>query len=225
MPPRPPAAPSPHTRPRRMPEKAAYDRATIEAILDAMPVAHVGYVMDGAPVVIPTLQWREGDHIYWHGSSASRSLKAGRDTQVCVTVTLVDAMVMARSGFEHSVNHRSVMVFGEARAITDREAKRRHLQAMFDKLFPGRWQTLRPITDKELTATGILSLPISEASAKIGNHAPGGSDAEEDRSFPVWSGLLPISLATGAPVPAPDLPTGVTLPEALSRWRFGEIPR
>ena len=224
MPPRPTAAPSPRTRLRRVPEKAAYDRATIEAILDAMPVAHVGYVMDGAPVVIPTLQWREGDHIYWHGSSASRSLKAGRGTQVCVTVTLVDAMVMARSGFEHSVNHRSAMIFGEARAITDRAEKRRHLQAMFDRLFPGRWDTLRPITDKELTATGILSLPISEASAKIGAHAPGASDAEEDRAFPVWAGLLPISMTTGTPVPAPDLPPGVTLPEGLARWRFGEIP-
>ena len=104
-----------------MPEKAAYDRATIEAILDAMPLAHVGYVMDGAPVVIPTLQWREGDHIYWHGSAASRSLKAGRGAQVCVNVTLVDAMVMARSGIEHLVNHRSVIIFGEARAVTDRE--------------------------------------------------------------------------------------------------------
>jgi nitroimidazol reductase NimA-like FMN-containing flavoprotein (pyridoxamine 5'-phosphate oxidase superfamily) len=215
-------APTDRTRLRRVAEKAAYDRATIDAILDAMPLAHVGYVMNGAPVVIPTLQWREGDRIYWHGSNASRSLKAGRRAQVCVTVTLTDAMVLARSGFEHSVNHRSVMVFGQAEQVSDPVAKAKHLEVMIEQLFPGRWSQLRPMTDQELKATGVLSLLLSEASAKIGNHAPGGSDPEEDRSWPVWSGLLPINVAMRAPVPAPDLPKGVTLPDHAANYRFGK---
>ena len=214
-------APTDRTRLRRVSENAAYDRATIDAVLDAMPLAHVGYVMNGAPVVIPTLQWREGDRIYWHGSSASRSLKAGRGMQVCVTVTLTDAMVLARSGLEHSVNHRSVMVFGQAEWITDAAAKARHLQAMIDNLFPGRWPQLRPITDQEIKSTGILSLPLSEASAKIAAHPPGSTDAEEDRAWPVWSGLLPINLSMGAPIPAPDLPEGGTLPAHAANYRFG----
>lgn len=214
-------APTDRTRLRRVAEKAAYDRTTINTILDAMPLAHVGYVMNGAPVVIPTLQWREGDHIYWHGSSASRSLKAGKGAQVCVTVTLTDAMALARSGFEHSVNHRSVMVFGEAQPVTDPAVKAAHLEVMIEQLFPGRWAQLRPITDKELKATGLLSLPLSEASAKIGDHGPGGSDPEEDRAWPVWSGLLPISTTMGAPLPAPDLAPGLALPDHAARYRFG----
>lgn len=214
-------APTDRTRLRRVAEKAAYDRATIDAILDAMPLAHVGYVMNGAPVVIPTLQWREGDRIYWHGSAASRSMKAGRGMQVCVTVTITDAMVLARSGFEHSVNHRSVMVYGQAEWVTDPTAKARHLERMIEGLFPGRWPQLRPMSDQELKATGILSLPLDEASAKIGASGPGDTDAPEDRSWPVWAGLLPIRLVNDAPVPAPDLPEGVTLPDHARDYRFG----
>ncbi len=214
-------APTDRTRLRRVAEKAAYDRTTIDAILDAMPLAHVGYVMQGVPVVIPTLQWREGDRIYWHGSSASRSLKSGKGAQVCVTVTLTDGMVLARSGFEHSVNHRSVMVFGVAEPVTDPAAKRRHLEAMIEGLFPGRWPQLRPITDQELKATGLLSLPLTEASAKIAAHEPGGTDAEMDRDWPVWAGVLPIFQGMGAAVPAPDLPVGVTLPDHAASYRFG----
>ncbi|MCB6178251.1 pyridoxamine 5'-phosphate oxidase family protein [Rhodobacter sp. Har01] len=223
--PRPAAAPSARTRLRRMPEKAGYDRALIEAILDAMPVAHVGTVIDGAPVVIPTLQWREGDRIYWHGSAASRSLKAGRGAQVCVTVTFTDAMVLARSAFEHSVNHRSVMVFGTAQPVTDPAAKRAHLRAMVETLWPGRWDTLRPMTEQELKATAILSLPLTEASAKIAAAPPGGTDPGEDRAWPVWAGLIPLALATAAPVAAPDLPPGLALPESVARWRFGDRAR
>jgi uncharacterized protein len=217
-------APSDRTRLRRVAEKAAYDRETIDAILDAMPLAHVGYVMNGAPMVIPTLQWREGDRIYWHGSAASRSMKAGRGMQVCVTVTITDAMVLARSGMEHSVNHRSVMVFGQADWVTDPAAKAAHLERMIETFFPGRWATLRPMTDQEMKATGLLSLPLTEASAKIGASPPGGTDPEEDRGHPVWAGLLPIRLEMGAPLPAPDLPPGVALPPALARYRFGEKP-
>jgi uncharacterized protein len=217
-------APSDRTRLRRVAQKAAYDRETINSILDAMPVAHVGYVMNGAPVVIPTLQWREGDRIYWHGSAASRSLKAGRGMQVCVTVTLTDAMVLARSGFEHSVNHRSVMVFGQAEWVTDPAAKAAHMERMIETYFPGRWATLRPMQEQELKATGLLSLPLDEASAKIGAAEPGATDQDDDRNWPVWAGLLPIGVQMGAPVPAPDLPPGVEIPAHVARYRFGEKP-
>jgi nitroimidazol reductase NimA-like FMN-containing flavoprotein (pyridoxamine 5'-phosphate oxidase superfamily) len=219
-----PKPPSDRTRLRRLHEKAAYDRATIDAILDAMPLAHVGYVMNGAPVVIPTLQWREGDRIYWHGSAASRSLKAGKGMQVCVTVTLTDAMVLARSALEHSVNSRSVMVFGQAEWVTDPVAKAAHLRTMVEQLFPSRWDSLRPMTEQELKSTGLLSLPLSEASAKISAAEPGGTDPDEDKGWPVWAGLLPISFAMGAPLPAPDLPAGVDLPAHAATYRFGEKP-
>lgn len=215
-------APTDRARLRRMASKAAYDRPTIDAILDAMPLAHVGYVMKGAPVVIPTLQWREGDRIYWHGSSASRSLKAGRGVQVCVTVTLTDGMVLARSGFEHSVNHRSVMVFGRAEPVTDPAAKIGHLQAMIDALFPGRWPQLRPISETEVKATGLLSLALTEASAKIATHGPGETDAEGDRTWPVWAGVLPIITGMGTPVSAPDLPAGTVMPDHVAMYRFGQ---
>ena len=214
-------APTDRTRLRRLHEKAAYDRPTIDAILDAMPLAHVGYVMQGAPVVIPTLQWREGDRIYWHGSAASRSMKAGKGMQVCVTVTLTDAMVLARSAFEHSVNSRSVMVFGQAEWVTDPVEKAAHFKAMVEQLFPGRWEALRPMTEQEVKATGLLSLPLSEASAKISAAGPGETDPEDDKSWPVWAGLLPISYAMGAPVAAPDQPKGVALPDHASGYRFG----
>lgn len=217
-------APTDRTRLRRMADKAAYDLPTIHAILDAMPLAHVGYVMKGAPVVIPTLQWRQGDRIYWHGSSGSRSLKAGKGAQVCITVTLTDGLVLARSGFEHSVNHRSVMVFGRAEPVLDPAAKIRHFEAMIDSLFPGRWPDLRPITAQEVKATALLSLPLTEASAKIATHAPGSTDPEADRSWPVWAGVLPVSFAMGAPIPAPDLAPDMPLPDHVIQYRFGQKP-
>lgn len=222
MPPKPHAAPSPRTRARRLSEKAAYDRATVEAILDAMPVAHVGYVLDGAPVVTPTLQWREGDRIYWHGSSASRMLRKSASAQVCVTITLTDGMLLARSGLEHSVNYRCVMVFGEAVEVTDPAEKAEHLRVMMEQMFPGRWATLRPMTAQELKATAILSLPISEASAKISAGMP--LDPPEDQSWPVWAGVLPIELTMGAPIPAPDMPEGIAAPDYLRAYRFGVKP-
>ena len=214
-------APTPRTKVRRLHEKAAYDRNTIDAILDAMPVAHVGYVLDGAPVVTPTLQWREGDHIYWHGSSASRMLRKANTAQVCVTVTLTDGMVLARSGLEHSVNYRCVMIFGQATRVAD-AAKAAHLRTMMDQMFPGRWPDLRPMTAQELKATTILTLPISEVSAKISAGMP--TDPDEDRSWPVWAGVLPISQTVGAPQPDPHMPQGITVPGYVSRYQFGEKP-
>jgi hypothetical protein len=203
-----------------MHQKAAYDRARIDAILDAMPVAHVGYVLEGAPVVTPTLQWREGDRVYWHGSAASRMMKVAAGLPVCLTVTMVDGMVLARSGLEHSVNYRSVMVFGEAERVSGAAEKAMHLRAMFDALFPGRWETLRPMTATEVKATAILSLPLSEASAKLSTGMP--TDVPGDLEFPAWSGVIPVGLSTGEPQPDPLNHTGLCLPEHVARWRFGQ---
>ncbi len=215
----PDTAPSPRTRVRRLHEKAAYDRAVIDAILDAMPVAHVGHIVDGFPVVTPTLQWREGDRIYWHGSSASRMQKRAAGEQVCVTVTLTDGMLLARSGLEHSVNYRCVMVFGTAELVEGTAAKEAHLKEMMEQLFPGRWDQLRPITAQELKATRILSLPLTEASAKISAGPP--LDPPEDVAWPVWAGVLPIRLTMGPPEPAPDLAPGLTLPDHARNYRIG----
>lgn len=211
--------PSPRTRLRRLNSKAAYDRPAIYAILDAMPVAHVGHVVDGFPVVTPTLQWREGDRIYWHGSSASRMQRRAADEQVCVTVTLTDGMLLARSGLEHSVNYRCVMVFGQAEVVEGPAAKEAHLKEMMEQLFPGRWDQLRPITAQELKATRILSLPLTEASAKISAGPP--LDPPEDVAWPVWAGVLPIQLTMGTPEPAPDLVPGIPLPDHVRSFRFG----
>ncbi|MBL9053337.1 MAG: pyridoxamine 5'-phosphate oxidase family protein [Tabrizicola sp.] len=215
----PDTAPSPRTRARRLAYKATYDRDTIHAIRDAMPVAHIGHIVDGFPVVTPTLQWREGDRVYWHGSSASRMQKRAAGEEVCLTVTLTDGMVLARSGLEHSVNFRSVMVFGRAEVVEGAEAKTAHLRNMMEQMFPGRWESLRPITAQELKATRILSLPLTEASAKIGAGPP--SDPAEDTSWPVWAGVLPIRLTVGAPEPAPDLAPGIPVPDHARNYRIG----
>ena len=183
-------APTPRTRVKRLHEKATYDADTIKAVLDAQPLAHIGHLIGGAPAVTPTLQWREGDRVYWHGSSASRMIKAATGQPVCLTVTLLDGLVLARSGLEHSVNFRSVMVFGVAEAVMDQAAKARHLEVMMEQMYPGRWAQLRPMTAQELKATALLSLPISEASAKIGAGMP--TDPPGDMDWPVWAGLVGI---------------------------------
>lgn len=213
------ATPSPRTRARRLHDKATYDRRVIDAILDAMPVAHVGHIVDGFPVVTPTLHWREGDRIYWHGSSASRMQNRAADAQVCVTVTLIDGMVLARSGLEHSVNYRSVMVFGRAELVEGAEAKTAHLRAMMDQMFPGRWDQLRPITAQELKATRILSLPLTEASAKVSTGF--ATEPAEDIAWPVWAGVIPIRLSVGAPEPAPDLAPGLAPSPHATDYRIG----
>jgi nitroimidazol reductase NimA-like FMN-containing flavoprotein (pyridoxamine 5'-phosphate oxidase superfamily) len=215
----PDAAPSPRSRVRRLHHKAAYYRTTIDAILDAMPVAHVGHIIDGFPVVIPTLQWREGDRIYWHGSSASRMQKRANGEQVCVTVTLTDGMVLARSGLEHSVNYRSVMVFGQADLVEGPAAKEAHLRTMMEQMFPGRWDQLRPISAQELKATRILSLPLTEASAKISAGPP--TDPPDDATWPVWAGVIPIRLVVNPPEPAPGLIDGLAVPDHVRTYTIG----
>lgn len=196
-----PVTPTERTRLRRAHHKGRYDRATINAILDAMPLCHFGYVIDGKPAVTPTFQWREGDYVYWHASSASRALRAASGMDVCLTVTLLDGIVLARSAFHHSANFRSVMIFGEAEAITEPEQKARAMKAFVDSISPGRWDGLRPMTDKEVKATGLLRLPISEASAKIRTGPP--VDDEEDYALPIWAGVVPIRMQLGEPEPDP----------------------
>lgn len=178
---------------KREPQRARYDRETIEAILDEALICHLGFEVDGQPYVIPTLHARVGDRLYVHGSAASRLLRhlAG-GAPVCVTVTLVDGLVLARSVFNHSVNYRSVVVFGTATVVEDDE-KREALRALTEQLAPGRWDEARQPTEKELKATWILSLPLDEASAKVRTGPE--EDEPEDLDLPVWAGVVPVHLA------------------------------
>lgn len=160
--------PTARSRAKRLHKRAHYDRATIYSIIDAAVLAHVGYVIDGQPFVTPTNCWRDGDRVLWHGSMASRMLKTVRErVPVCVTITHLDGLVMARSAFHHSVNYRSVMLFGRAEMVSDKEEKERALEAFVERIAPGRWATLRPMTAKELKATMVVSMQIEEASAKV----------------------------------------------------------
>lgn len=207
------------SRLRRAHEKGAYDRDSLHAVLDAMPMCHIGYVIDGKPSVLPTLQWREGDHVYWHGSAASRALRAMEGADVCMTVTLMDGYVMARSAFHHSVNHRSAMLFGQAEKVTDTAAKEQHLKTMIDQIFPGRWDSLRPMQDQEVKATAVLRMPIREGAAKLRSGPPVDDDA--DYALPIWAGVVPMSLQLGHPQPDPRNLDGVDMPDHLSRIRIG----
>lgn len=207
------------TRLRRLHEKGSYERQVIHQILDAMPMAHIGYVMDGSPSVLPTLQWREGDHVYWHGSSASRALRAMKGNQVCMTVSILDGYVLARSALHHSVNQRSVMIFGEAEQVMEADAKEVHMKRMFDHIFPGRWEALRPLQPQETKATAIFRMPITEASAKLRDAPP--ADDEEDYALPIWAGVVPIRMQLGAPVADPRVLEGVAPPAHLGDIRIG----
>jgi hypothetical protein len=211
--------PSERARVRRLPERGRYDRATIDAILDAMPLAHLGTVIDGAPVVTPTLQWREGDRVYWHGSAASRMLRSAADHPVCLTVSLLDGLVLARSAFHHSVNYRSVMLFGQAEKVSAPADKERLLRAFLDGLYPGRWTGLRPMTPQELKATTVLSMPIDEASAKLRCGPP--KDDEADYALPIWAGVVPVQLSVLAPEPDPRNRPEVEIPATLKDLRLG----
>lgn len=186
------------TRLRRYHERGRYDRATIDAILDAMPLCHVGYLIDGKPVVMPTFQWREGDHVYWHASAAGRGIRNAQDNEVCLTVSILDGLVLARSGMHHSANSRCVMIFGTARRIEEPTEKLDKLRGFIEKMYPGRWDMLRPITEQEAKATAILSLPITEASAKVRSGGP--VDDEEDYALPIWAGVIPVSMQIGEPI-------------------------
>jgi len=212
-------APSERTRVKRYNHIASYDPAAIHAILDAMPMCSVGYVFDGKPVVTPTMQWRDGNRIFWHGSSASRMLRAVESQEVCVNVSITDGLVLARSAYNYNLNHRSVMIFGQAEKITDETQKRHQLERFVNKIIAGQWDRLRPVHDKELKATTLMSLEITEASAKI--RTGHTEDDEEDYTFPVWAGLIPVSFQIGAPIPDPRNLPDVEMPQDVLKFTLG----
>ena len=198
------ATPTVRTRVKRIPDRGKYDRETVFAILDEGLVCHVGFVVDGQPYVIPTLFARVGDQLYIHGSAASRMLRTlAGGVQMCVTVTLVDALVLARSAFHHSMNYRSVVVLGRATLIKDREEKLQALEAFTQHIVRGRWNEIRHPSEPELKQTTVLSLPLEEVSAKVRTGGP--KDEPEDYDLGVWAGLLPLPTVPGTPIPDPQL--------------------
>lgn len=197
-------------RVRRLPARASHERETIHAILDAALVCHLGFVEDGQPFVIPTLHARDGDRVLVHGSSKSRALLAlAGGVDVCLTVTLIDGLVLARSAFHHSVNYRSVTVFGRATALEGDAAKNAALRAFTERLYPGRWDEVREPNASELKATLVLSLPLDESVAKVRTGPP--LDDAEDMSWPVWAGVVPLETTARAPVPDAQLAPGTSL--------------
>lgn len=200
-----------------MPARASYDRETIEAILDEALVAHVGFVQDGQPYVIPTLHARIGNLVYFHGSAASRTVRAlSAGTPACLTVTLLDGLVLARSAMHHSVNYRSVMVLGTATAVEGADEQLQALRAFTERLVPGRWEEVRPPTPRELKAVRVLAMRLDEASAKIRTGPP--LDDAEDYSLAVWAGCIPLDVVAGAPLPDPRSSFPVEPSAAVSEW-------
>jgi uncharacterized protein len=213
-------SPTARTRVNRLPKRGDYSQETIYGILDAAFVCHVGFVVDGQPYVIPTGFGRAGDVLYLHGSAASRMLRTlAEGVDVCVTVTVVDGIVLARSAFHHSMNYRSVVVLGTARLIEDEAEKTTALRAISEHIIRGRWDDVRKPTAQELKATAVLVLPIAEASAKIRTGPP--LDDEEDYALPVWAGVLPLSISAGEPVADSRLAAGVKAPGYLAYERGG----
>ena len=212
------SAPSDRTRVRRVPQRGTYERESVEAILDEALICHVGFVHEGQPVVIPTLHARLKDRLYLHGSAASRMLRTlEKGVPVCVTATLVDGLVLARSAFHHSVNYRSVVVFGQATAVEPEEERLQALELFTEKLVPGRWADVRPPTRQELKGTKVLSLPLDEASAKVRTGPP--IDEDEDYGLPVWAGVLPLATEVSHPQPDPRLDPEVETPGYVAGWR------
>lgn len=210
----------PVNRVKRRHDRGFYDHDTVHRLLDAAALAHVAYVIDGRPFCTPTLFWREGTRLYWHGSSASRMLRnLSSGEPACVTVTQLDSLILARSGFNHSADYRSVMAFGTARLVEDAEEKARALTMMVDRFFPGRTAGLRPTTAKEIKATAVIVMEIEHASAKI--RAKGVADDEEDYALAVYAERLPVHSVIGAPEPCPRLVSGVARPDALALYREG----
>jgi hypothetical protein len=209
---------TPRTTVRRLPQRGHYDRETIAAILDEGLICHVGFVALGQPFVIPTIYARRGDRLYVHGSAVSRMLKTlAGGVPVCVTVTILDGLVLARSVFNHSMNYRSVVVLGTA-TVVEGEEKRAALETIAEHVAPGRWKEARGPNETELKATLVLSLPIGEASAKVRTGPP--VDEDEDYALPHWAGVLPLALAASTPVPDPRLLPGTPVPPSVRGWRW-----
>lgn len=200
---------------KRLPERGVYDRETIYQIIDEAPICHVGILEQMQPVVIPTIHARIEDRLVLHGSAASRLMNYARSGKpLCVTITIVDGIVLARSLFNHSMNYRSVVIFGTGEPVEGDEEKMAVLKAISDHLVEGRWNDARQPNDKELRATKVISIPISDASAKIRSGPP--NDGEEDRELPVWAGVIPVRLEASQPVPDPKLEQHTPVPEYLS---------
>ncbi len=217
--------PTPRTRVRREPHRGVYDRQSIDEVLDAALVCHLAFVDDGQPFTVPTLFARVGDVVYVHGSAASRAVRrTSGGTPVCLTVTLLDGLVLARSVFEHSVNYRSVVLLGSMTAVEARAEKLLALEAFTEKLVPGRWAEAREPTAQELVATSVLALPISEASAKIRNGPPSDGDGP-DADLPVWAGTIPLEATWGDPVPDPVLRPDIPVPASVQELLAGRPAR
>jgi uncharacterized protein len=209
--------PTERTQVKRLPDRGKYDAETVHSILDAGFVCHVGFVVGEQPYVIPTNYGRVGDTLYLHGSSASRMLKTLTcGIPVCVTVTLVDGLVLARSAFHHSVNYRSVVILGKAALVDKREEKMNALEAFTEHVMRGRWKDIRPPNDQELKATTVLSLALAEVSAKVRTGPP--KDDAEDYALPIWAGVLPLPIVPGAPIPDPKLNAGLEPPENVGKY-------
>lgn len=210
--------PTARVKVKRHAERGQYDRAAIDAILDEGLVAHVGYVLDGQPYVIPTLYARSGDTLYFHGAAANRMLDTmAGGGPVCVTVTLLDGLVMARSHYSHSANYRSVVVLGVPREVTDRDEKIHSFQVLVDHVARGRWADARQPNETEIKVTRVLALPLTEASAKVRTGGP--KDDAEDLALPVWAGVIPLQMVAGPPIPAAELPAGTPTPAYARDYR------
>ena len=209
---------TPITQLVRNPGRADYDRNSVNQIIDATPLCHVSYIIDGRPYVTPTLQWREGDTIYWHGSSASRFLRQIVDKEVCMAITHFDGFVLARSSFHHSINYRSIMLFGQATKIED-DDKNALLDSFVETLIPGRLKTLRQMTYQEAKATTVFSMAIDEGSAKVRTGPP--VDDDEDYALPIWAGVLPISQILHDPIPDPKNQAGLEIPQHIRDFKLG----
>lgn len=205
------------TKVKRLPARGAYDRETINSILDDGFICHVGFAVDGQPYVIPTGYARIENDLYIHGSAASRMLRnISKGVDICVTVTLVDGLVLARSAFHHSINYRSVVILGKAILVEDREEIGRVLEAFTEHIIPGRWAEIRWPNELEMKATSVLKLPIDEASAKIRTGGP--KDDDEDYEMTVWAGVLPLSITPSDPVPDEVLPDGIEVPAYVKQY-------
>lgn len=210
--------PTARTTLHRRPNRAAYDRETVESILDEGLHCHVGFVVDGQPYVIPTIHARAGNQLYVHGSSASRMLRTLKEgAPVCVTVTILDGLVLARSAFHHSMNYRSVVVLGIAQEVSDPEEKYRALKAIVEHVTPNRWDEVRWPNAQELKATSVLRLPLEEVSAKIRTGPP--IDDEEDYQLSCWAGELPLRLTPQTPIPDPRLISGASVPSYVREYQ------
>jgi nitroimidazol reductase NimA-like FMN-containing flavoprotein (pyridoxamine 5'-phosphate oxidase superfamily) len=207
--------PQDRNRVRRNHDRANYDKQAVYEILDAAPLGHIGYVIDGQPYVTPTLVWREGERVYWHGSSASRMIRAVRTgIPVCVTVAHFDGYVLARSPMHHSANYRTAMLFGTAAPVEDRDAKEASLKVMMDGLFPGRWEEVRGNTDQELKATTVVAMTVEDAVAKT-RSGPPVDDEEDYGSVDCWAGVVPLKTVRGVPEPDPRMDPVRPLPAYL----------